>query len=602
MQLCCSDTFDKLDTAGSELNASRASFLSAKLKNGKLSILRLSEEMEAVDSWVQNELRQNHPVIIARDSFNNLVAWAWTVPGANPNIWNLNFRWSFGDPTRGLQALSERVKNSSRWSVGVESQTFERWLGEQIKVNIPWVEDFCSALSRVKLFPHQEKAVQRWIDNNCKGIFKMCTGAGKTISSLACITQLQKDGAENANDPVFVTVPTRVLADQWVDQIKKYGFPDVLCAYNSAANWLGTVEPWMKTRADGRVRFVVSTYRTFADDRMVARLERLAKAGFNSTWIADEMHNLSSARLLRVTNQVQALFRRRIGLSATPEIEGNMSATEAIMRPFDKICATYDLADGISEGVLCQYRYHPVPAYLDPKLGQAYLDGLARIETTTDSGSLLNLYRQSRDIVRQSGIQIPTLEDILDRLSMSAEISHTLIYCPPGFSEQSSDVTDDLVEDPDQGRILADIVSSCRRRNLSVASIIGETPNSQRTEILTRFAKGEVQVLCAIGCLDEGVDVPSIKRAIVLYSIDREKQFVQRRGRILRQPRGVKKIADIYDVIILPHGTTLSPKVADRLLRREMRRYEIFSDLANNAFEAKETIEKALLTATGEPS
>ena len=84
----------------------------------------------------------------------------------------------------------------------------------------------------------------------------------------------------------------------------------------------------------------------------------------------------------------------------------------------------------------------------------------------------------------------------------------------------------------------------------------------------------------------------------MLYSIDRERQFVQRRGRILRQPKGVKKIADIQDVIILPHGTVMDKMQAERLLRKELRRYEVFSDLALNVGAATKTIQDALATAT----
>jgi len=91
-----------------------------------------------------------------------------------------------------------------------------------------------------------------------------------------------------------------------------------------------------------------------------------------------------------------------------------------------------------------------------------------------------------------------------------------------------------------------------RKQNLSCSSIIGETPPAQRIKILQRFESGELNALCAIGCLDEGIDIPAIHTAIVLYSIDRLRQFIQRRGRILRKkPDDEEKIADIYDVIVL---------------------------------------------------
>jgi superfamily II DNA or RNA helicase len=312
------------------------------------------------------------------------------------------------------------------------------------------------------------------------------------------------------------------------------------------------------------------------------------------------MHNLASTNLLRAADAVERIFPWRIGLSATPEIEGDLPTTERLLRFFGGIVAVYDLEDGIRDGVLCKYRYHPYPAYLDPEIGEEYLQTLKSIEGAEGAPKqLLEFYRKSRELVRTSGVQLPAFESILDDISEAGwELKHTLVYCPPGFSEKSAEMTDDVETDQSQIRLLEEVVAACRRRNLSVASIIGETPAAQRNEILRRFATGHVSILCAIGCLDEGIDVPSINRAIVLYSIDRERQFVQRRGRILRQPKGLTKVADIHDVIILPHGTQMEKIQAERLLRKEMRRYEVFSSLALNADDAAEIINNALAAAT----
>jgi superfamily II DNA or RNA helicase len=580
-----------------------ASFLATKLRSGLLSVTDIANCSLDISPWIREHIEFGRPVVIGKDHNNNVVSWVWNTLGNDPQLMELQLRWSFGDPTRQIQSVVQLVEADRCKSTLLLIEHFKKWLFDLPSLRTPWIETFSSPDVAFELFPHQTKAVEEWLKSDCKGIFKMCTGAGKTITSLACIERLRRDKVENANAPVFVTVPTRVLADQWIVQSRKFGFADVLRAYDNASNWLGPLEPWMKARTSSYPRFVVSTYKTFADERMTQRLKRLAAIGVTSTWIADESHNLATHRLLHAAKEVQPLFSRRIGLSATPEIEGNLAATETIFRFFNNICATYELADGINEGVLCPYRYHPIPAYLDPKLGQAYLESLQDIENGRDSSRLIDLYRQSREIIKKSGVQLPALEGIIDNLLKDHSlVSHTLIYCPPGFSEISADVSDDVEIDPEQSRLLEEVVAFCRTRGLTVASILGETPGSQRSEILERFAQGKIQILCAIGCLDEGVDVPSIQRAIVLYSVDRAKQFVQRRGRILRQPRGQKKLADIYDVVILPHGTKMNGKVAARLLHKELRRYEIFADLAVNASQAKSIIDNALVKATeGQP-
>jgi len=457
--------------------------------------------------------------------------------------------------------------------------------------------------SGIVLYEHQKRAISEWFKNDCRGIFKMCTGAGKTISSLMAARQLAEEQAADGHPrpPVIVTVPTRVLADQWINEIKRLGFPLVLKAYESVDRWHHIIEPWLKSTSGDVPRFVVSTYCTFADARFLAKLQSVAASGVRALWIADEVHNLSSPRLLAGMQQCAALFYFRLGLSATPDIEGNPSATERLRDFFGKQCASYELADGIKDKVLCPYRYHPVPAYLAPDMGQRYLALLQGIDQAKPgSPALLDLYRQSRDLLRTSGVQVAKFRDLLALLCADGKtVAHTLVYCPPGYGSYGDESSDEIDRDADERRLIEDVITTLREHGVSCSSILGDTPSDQRREILRRFGAGALQALCAIGCLDEGIDVPSIQRAVVLYSVDREKQFVQRRGRILRQPRGMKsKVAEIYDLIILPHGSSMPAAQAEALLEKEMRRYRTFAVLAENRTEAEGEIARALSLAT----
>jgi superfamily II DNA or RNA helicase len=294
-----------------------------------------------------------------------------------------------------------------------------------------------------------------------------------------------------------------------------------------------------------------------------------------------------------------------LGLSATPEIEGDLPATESLLNYFGQICASYELADGIKDGVLCKYRYYPIPAYLSPSIGKKYISLLQEInDESGGSTALVNLYRETRDLLRTSGVQIARFRDVLNDLMVAVpDLKHTLIYCPPGYGTYGGEVSDEIDKDEDERRLIEEVIEILRSKNLSPASILGETIADQRTQILERFANGRVRALCAIGCLDEGVDVPAIKRAIVLYSVDREKQFVQRRGRILRQPRGTRdKVAEIFDIVILPQGADIPRAQAETLLNREMRRYREFARLAENRQNAEASISKALSVATNSGS
>lgn len=538
------------------------------------------------------------------DTKGDSVCVRWEIPMdcSQPNEVVCSLSWSFGDPMKTVQkilvSVSRLVEVTQNSDAGEWQNDFHRIIKQIEPAKAPFNEELSEEAANpdgITLYDYQKQAIEKWVAQCRQGIFKMCTGSGKTITSLSCIPfALPPQG------PVLVTVPTRVLADQWVEQIKRMGYFRILRAYESSAVWLGTIEPWMRSNELEEPRFVVTTYKTFTDDRFLAKIKKMSNQGVTGLWIADELHNLASPRLLHVMAQIETMFPQRIGLSATPEIERNEPATEKIGKFFGGVCATYDLADGIRDGVLCPYRYYPIPAYLDPQRGEEYLATLEGIESSeTKPMQLIELYRQSREIIRKSGVQLPSLEAILNSLIERGEsLCNTLVYCPPGFS--NAETSDDLDVSEEQSRILEEVVAAFRNRGLSVSSIVGTTPKLQRDEIIDRFSKGSLSVLCAIGCLDEGIDIPSIQRAIVLYSIDREKQFIQRRGRILRVPRGISKVAEIFDVVILPHGTTMGVFQTERLLSKELKRYKAFSDLALNADEARETIRIALDTATQE--
>lgn len=520
----------------------------------------------------------------------------------------ISVAWSWGDPQFKVKRQITEFDKLWKGNTG-ESRSFlaDDALKQKLAAVLmalaafPAVEEHAN--EGIQLFPHQEKAVQAWIERTFRGVFKICTGAGKTISALAAVQALseKRAAASLPLPPIIVSVPTRVLADQWIREIKRFGFQSVLSAFNTFEQWNHLLEPVLRAKNLEQPRFVVTTYRTFADKRFTAKLKRAGELRVEAFWIADEMHNLASSRLRAAMPECDRLFRFRLGLSATPEIEGDLTVTESLLGYFGNICASYELADGIRDGVLCQYRYFPIPAYLAPSVGKKYLSLLQEIsDEAGDSTALVNLYREARDLLRTSGVQVARFRDLINDLMQSTpDLKHTLVYCPPGYGSYGGDVSDEIDKNEDERRLIEEVVEVLRSQDLSPASILGDTPADQRLQILERFADGRVRSLCAIGCLDEGVDVPAIQRAIVLYSVDREKQFIQRRGRILRQPRGAHgKIAEIYDIIILPQGTSMPASQAKALLEREMRRYREFAQLAMNRQDAEKTIQDALSVAT----
>jgi len=582
----------------------------------RLSILRNLQDQNRLSVFVSTKatpkgiypiLGNESSVRIIEDRTGTLVAYGVSLSEETSlPLVKLHFWWSFGDPNRivfnARSAIDEITSDVCHYDASVKS-AIEHIISSSEILPLQWAES-CDGPkyipTAIQLFAHQRKAIDAWCAAGDCGIFRMCTGAGKTVASITAAKEFYERFA-NRDDyapTLLVTVPTRVLADQWINELERLGLPNILRCYEAANNWIGSLEAWIVVSTAKEPRILVTTYRTFADPRFLVRLKRAYDQGGKLLWIADEMHNLGSAKLLAVMDGLSAIASKRIGLSATPEIEDNYSATERLQDFFHGIVATYDLKDGISDGVLCPYRYYPQPAYLNPGLGSRYLEILNKLETSgTNSVDRLELFRESRELIRMSGVQIDAFKRILDLLANAdTDLAHTLIYCPPGYANVEE--SDGSTDDPEGERLIEQVVRLLRDRGISPASILGSTPAQDRKVILERFASGETSVLCAIGCLDEGIDVPSIKRAIILYSIDRLRQFVQRRGRILRVPKGIRnKIAEIYDIVVLPHGSPLSETRTEEILSRELRRYREFADLALNQNEAAASIHEAMRIA-----
>jgi superfamily II DNA or RNA helicase len=421
--------------------------------------------------------------------------------------------WSWGDPQFKVRTAVERFEilwngdencaPANRASVDLSLSLLKVLL--HIEQN-PMPEPNSDAA--IRLFRHQQEAVDEWKSLKFKGVFKMCTGAGKTISALAGVHELAEQRAANflRIPPVIVSVPTRVLADQWIKEIRRFGFRSIVAAYNAFDQWSQLLEPTLRSQSSNQPRFIVTTYRTFSDERFIAKLQRAGSSGIEALWIADEMHNLASPRLRDAMRQAGGLFKFRLGLSATPEIEGDLTATEQLLDYFGGICASYELRNGIEDGVLCPHRYHPVPAYLAPAPGQKYLRLLRDIQdTNAGSSSLMNLYRETRELLRTSGIQVARFRDLLHTICRSTpEFRHTLIYCPPGYGTYGGEQSDEIDTDMGERRLIEEIIQVLRDNSLTASSILGETPGDQRAQILQRFGDGRLNALCAIGCLDEG--------------------------------------------------------------------------------------------------
>ncbi len=425
----------------------------------------------------------------------------------------------------------------------------------------------------IELRAYQMDACEAWVQSGGQGMLAMATGSGKTITSLATAVRLLKE-----RERLFVVIacPFQHLVDQWAEDAEHFGFKP-LRAYESRHTWESTVNSRiLDYNLSNRSHvMVISTHATLAGDVMQASLARLSGP---SLLIADEAHHLG-AEVGRRSLPTQLHYR--MGLSATPDRWFDDEGTEALHQYFGDTVFEFTLAEAIAQGFLSEYYYYPHLVELTNDELEEYEKLTRRIARLFDpigntrEDSLLEfLLRQRADILNRAENKIGTLAELL---GSEENIDHALFYCVPGQKDQVLSLLGN-------------------RLGLSVSQFTVEESTEERGRLLADFAQGRLQGLVAIRCLDEGVDVPSTQVAYILASTSNPREFIQRRGRILRKAPG-KEHAVLHDLIAVPSldngSRPPSPEAFDferRILRRELSRFREFADASLNRFQANEVI------------
>ena len=101
-----------------------------------------------------------------------------------------------------------------------------------------------------------------------------------------------------------------------------------------------------------------------------------------------------------------------------------------------------------------------------------------------------------------------------------------------------------------------------------------------RNETLKYFSRYG-GILVSIRCLDEGVDIPSATHAIILASSKNPREYIQRRGRILRRSTG-KMSAHLFDTIVVPNLNNVEDNTHISIVEAELSRAIKFGKWAEN--------------------
>ncbi|MEJ1935202.1 DNA phosphorothioation system restriction enzyme [Nostoc sp. NIES-2111] len=435
----------------------------------------------------------------------------------------------------------------------------------------------------VQLRQYQRQAMTNWFANNGRGTLKMATGSGKTITALAIACELY----QQINLQVLLVVcPYRHLVAQWARECEKFNLQPIL-AFENLRSWQSQLSTQLYNLRSGSQSFVtvITTNSTLIGDGFQSQLKYFPAKTFI---VGDEAHNLGAPKL------EESLPRRvglRLALSATPERYFDDDGTQSLFDYFGPVLQPeFTLRDAIAQGALVHYLYYPILVELTEAESIAYLKLTKRIGRSLlykeknngespnfeDNEDLKPLLMQRARLIGAAQNKLKALRQLM---ATRRETTHTLFYCSDGSLEigQRSSLH--------QLKAVAKILGG--ELGYKISTYTAQTSLQEREILRRQFENGELQGLVAIRCLDEGVDIPAIQTAVILSSSGNPRQFIQRRGRVLR-PHPNKKRAAIYDMIVLPPDLDRETIEVERnLLIKELRRFVEFADLADNAGEAR---------------
>lgn len=444
--------------------------------------------------------------------------------------------------------------------------------------------------SSVKIRDYQNQAIENWAKNNYCGIYDMATGTGKTYTALASIVRLYND--LNGRLAVIIVCPYQHLVEQWKEDVFLFGFNPLIC-YSASKT-----KDWRKKLEDRVNRFnrgsrkhfcLITTNATFITPFMQ---EQITKLKGNLLIVADEAHNLGASR---IKERLPLNFKYRLALSATINRHSDEDGTKAIFDYFGNKCIEYTLEQAIKANMLTPYYYHPVLVYLDSDELDRYItitEKISKSLSIDETGKfILNEYTKMLLIQRArliAGTKQKTIK--LEELIRDKYIndSQMLVYCG-ATTINDVDYKEDSPDNVELRQIEAVLSILGNKLNMKVRKFTSEEDAEERENIKRHFSNsGILQCLVAIRCLDEGVNIPGIKTAFILASSTNPKEYIQRRGRVLRKAEG-KKYAEIYDFITLPFKLDEIGSFDNNILlntrglaKREIIRMKDFASIALN--------------------
>ena len=436
--------------------------------------------------------------------------------------------------------------------------------------------------SNIKLRDYQIEAIDSWFDNNCRGIFEMATGTGKTFTALSCYKKLSND-----NDRLLTVIacPQSHLIDQWKNEIKKFDDVDIIIASSKNSKWKRDLGDLVLNYYLGIIdkAIVLTTHISLSSDFF---LEKIRDINSDLLLIVDEVHGIGSQKQMLGLDDC---YNYRLGLSATPSRYFDDFGTGVINDYFGGVVFEFDITRALTEfnldtgkTYLTPYIYNPILVNLNEEelaLYSEYSTKIAYLLATDkkidgDNKTLTSYLIKRQNIINNAEEKYDAFINILRE---RPDIDKLIVFCSPQQIDRIQKILNEEGVTPQHRFTQEQSAAKKKKEDLS-----------EREFLLKKFEDGSYKALVAIKCLDEGVDVPSAENAIIMSSTSNPREHVQRRGRILRNSPGKEK-AIIYDILVFPEEKT---EVGKKIRDKEIQRYVDFATNAENSWECLKLLKK----------
>lgn len=549
---------------------------SGSLNESEQAISLNFESIDAFTSWA-DESRTNKKIEYFEETWNNLTTSLEVI--------------DFPKVARGkLQSYkkehyNEHIDDEETKDLSGETESIVSNKPTVISKNIPMLPPLTERFKG--LHTYQTDAIQEWKNKSYRGIFDMATGTGKTYTGLGALVDLYNHC--NSDLAVVICCPFIHLVEQWVEDLVKFNIEPIV-GYGSSMqkNWrdkLSRAVQYHNYKIKGKEFFCfITTNATFYSEFVQNELKKM---NHNSLLMVDEAHYFG-AEFIR--KNLPQNFEYRLALSATIDRHGDEEGTKVLYEYFGEKCIEYTLEMAIEAGMLTKYYYYPIIINLTPEELSLYKELTKKIAKFIVGSDKKHIPEAAKLYLLKRAKLIAGAENKLSALKEAIEPykdkKHLLVYCGATTLDSQNTDSDSLKQIQVVCKMLGNDL------NMKVAKFTAEEDMKQRQNIKNLFSKGDMlQVLVAIKCLDEGFNIPEIRTAFILASTTNPKEYIQRRGRVLRLAEG-KKYAEIYDFITLPRPleetynlTNAEQKYEQGLVKREFERMKEFNRMAINCVE-----------------